>query len=274
MAPDAAGGLETPERRKVLFMMQITPNLDPNLKYYLNSLKRSLLMSKTSLRLIIIEGEKVIAGQDEDGRRVEGAMGPYVHQVTDLVHFLTPFQQDEQLRFLMNGTLTISNKLALNMEILQNLREKNMYVFGSTRQKLCAYTNFLKIQRDEDLLRQSKAAHIPPALVQVYQFLLREQDKCPGFKYVLTEIFGKQVKNADNLKLTAMLTMDFDEYLRCATRAQDQFFQDRIARSASMASLGPKGLQSAARAKETGGPPDLRELQGSGSRRFLDQTAP
>lgn len=41
-----------------------------------------------------------------------------------------------------------------------------------------------------------------------------------------------------------------------------------------MASLNPKGLQSAARAKESGGPPDLRELQGSGSRRFLDQAAP
>lgn len=68
--------------------------------------------------------------------------------------------------------------------------------------------------------------------------------------------------------------MDFEEYLRCATRAQDQFFQDKIARSASMASLGPKALQSAARAKEAGGPPDLRELQGSGSRRFLDQPAP
>lgn len=74
----------------------------------------------------------------------------------------------------MNGTLTISNKLALNMEILQNLREKNMFVFGSTRQKMCAYQNFLKIQREADTLRQSKAAHIPPALSQVYQFLHKE----------------------------------------------------------------------------------------------------
>lgn len=43
-------------------MIQVSPNLDPNLKLYLNSLKRSLLMSRTSIRLIIIEGEKIIAG--------------------------------------------------------------------------------------------------------------------------------------------------------------------------------------------------------------------
>lgn len=71
--------------------MQISPNLDPNLKYYLNSLKKSLLMSRTSLRLVIVEGEKIIAGQDKDGRRVEGAMRAFIHQVTDLVHFLTPY---------------------------------------------------------------------------------------------------------------------------------------------------------------------------------------
>lgn len=90
-------------------------------------------MSRTSLRLIIIEGEKIIAGQDNEGRRVEGAMRAFIHQVTDLVHFLTPFQQDEQLRFLMNGTILLQNKLSLNNEVLQNIREKNMYFFGSTK---------------------------------------------------------------------------------------------------------------------------------------------
>jgi len=219
MGPDAPSNLEMPERRKVLFLIQITQNLDPNLKFFLNSLKQSLLMSKTQLRLVIIEGDKVIAGQDKHGRRVEGAMRPYIHQVTDLAHFLTPFQYDDQLRFLMNGTLTVCNKLSLNMEILQNLREKNMHVFGSTRQELCAYTHFLKIQRDEDLLRQSKGAHITPSLAQVYQFLYSEQEECPGFKYIVSEIFGKQLKNAENLKLTAMLTMDFEDYLRCTKRA-------------------------------------------------------
>ena len=48
-------------------------------------------MSRTSLRLVLIEGEKINAGQDKDGRRVEGAMRSYIHQVTDLVHFLTPY---------------------------------------------------------------------------------------------------------------------------------------------------------------------------------------
>ena len=96
-------------------------------------------MSRTSLRLVIIEGEKIIAGQDVDGRRVEGAMRAYIHQVTDLAHFLTPYQQDDQLRFLMNGTIIVQNKQSLNMEILQNIREKNMYVFGSTKQKMSAF---------------------------------------------------------------------------------------------------------------------------------------
>lgn len=38
-----------------------------------------------------------------------------------------------------------------------------------------------------------------------------------------------------------------------------------------MNSLNPRGLQSVARANENATGPDLRELQPSGSRRFLDQ---
>ena len=72
-------GIDAPDRRKILFMIQVSPNLDPNLKHYLNSLKRSLLMSRTSIRLVIIEGEKIIAGQDNEGRRVEGAMRAFIH---------------------------------------------------------------------------------------------------------------------------------------------------------------------------------------------------
>lgn len=41
-----------------------------------------------------------------------------------------------------------------------------------------------------------------------------------------------------------------------------------------MASLNPKGVSSAARLQESSGPPDLRELQGSASRRFLEQSNP
>lgn len=120
------------------------------------------------------------------------------------------------------------------------------------------------------MFRQQKAAHISPSLVQVYQYLQKEQEKCPGFKYVLNEIFNKQLKNVDNVRLTALMTIDFEEYIRCTSRAQDQFFQDKIARSASMNSLNPRGLQSVVRANENTTGPDLRELQPSGSRRFLD----
>lgn len=56
-------------------------------------------------------------------------------------------------------------------------------------------------------------------MVQVYQLLMKEQDKNPGFKYVVNEIFNKQLKNADNLRLTALATSDYEDYLGCASRA-------------------------------------------------------
>ena len=49
---------------KVLYIIKITHNLDPNLKYFLNSLKTALLMRTLNLRLVIIEGERIIAGQN------------------------------------------------------------------------------------------------------------------------------------------------------------------------------------------------------------------
>lgn len=56
-------------------------------------------------------------------------------------------------------------------------------------------------------------------MTQVYQFLQKEQEKYPGFKFITNEVFTKQLKNVDNLRLTALLTVDFEDYVRCATRA-------------------------------------------------------
>lgn len=50
------------DKGKVLYIIKITSNLDPNLKHYLNSLKTALLKRTISMRLVIIEGEKIIAG--------------------------------------------------------------------------------------------------------------------------------------------------------------------------------------------------------------------
>jgi len=47
---------------KIMFVIKITDNLDPNLKSFLNSIKTALLMRTVNLRLVIIEGDKVIAG--------------------------------------------------------------------------------------------------------------------------------------------------------------------------------------------------------------------
>ena len=62
-------------------------------------------------------------------------------------------------------------------------------------------------------------------------FMKKYQEQLPGFKFVLNEILTKQVFNADNLRLTAMLTLDFKDYISCAGKAQTQFFSDRMARS-------------------------------------------
>ena len=68
------------------------------------------------------------------------------------------------------------------------------------------------------------------------------------------------MKNSENIRLTAFMTIDFEEYVSCTAKAQDQFFKDKLARSASMTSLNPRGLQSVQRANENAVGPDIREL--------------
>lgn len=67
--------------------------------------------------------------------------------MTDLVHFLTPNQFDEQVRFLMNGVVMLSNMRSLNVETLNAIRDKNMFIFGSTHHKTIAFEKFLKLSR-------------------------------------------------------------------------------------------------------------------------------
>ena len=52
-------------------MIQVSKNLDPDLKNFLNSLKTALLMRTMSLRLVIIEEDMIIAGQDSNGQKVK-----------------------------------------------------------------------------------------------------------------------------------------------------------------------------------------------------------
>ena len=93
-APDnAANDWDDMGSKKVLFVISISKNLDPNLKNFLNSLKTALLMRTMSLRLvIIIEGEQIIAGQDSNGQRVKSEIPHHSHLYTDLAHFLTSFE--------------------------------------------------------------------------------------------------------------------------------------------------------------------------------------
>jgi hypothetical protein len=60
------------------------------------------------------------------------------------------------------------------------------------------------------------------------------QEQLPGFKYVVNEIFINQIFGAQNVKLAAKITIDFEDYISCIQKAQDLFFCDRIARSQSM----------------------------------------
>jgi ribosomal protein L14 len=63
-----------------------------------------------------------------------------------------------------------------------------------------------------------------------------------------------------------MMTLDFEDYVSSIQKAQDQFFQDRIARSQSMQSLIIK--QEKGFSREDG--PDLRMLAATSSRRQLE----
>lgn len=230
-APDSQSSFCNEEYRvrKILYVIKISSNLDPNLKYFLESLKTALLLRTTTLRLAIMEGDKIIAGQDIKGQKVEGALGTKIQQFVDLAHFLVPFQFDEHLKFLMNGSLITCNLQSLSIEILEKIKEKNMFTFGSTRQKLLGYQNFLKFKRDEGQLENQQ--HVSPGLLKVFHFMQKYQEQLPGFKYIVNDIFINQIFGAQNVKLTAKMTIDFEEYVNCIQRAQDQFFSDRIARS-------------------------------------------
>lgn len=65
-------------------------------------------------------------------------------------------------------------------------------------------------------------------MMQVYKFMKKYQDQLPGFKYVINEIFLKQIFTAANLKLTGMLTLDFEAYLTSCSQAHDLFFEDVV----------------------------------------------
>mmetsp|Transcript_10057 Transcript_10057/g.16944 ORF Transcript_10057/g.16944 Transcript_10057/m.16944 type:complete len:408 (-) Transcript_10057:30-1253(-) len=234
--------------QRVIFVIKISPNLDPALKRFLGSVKTTLLIKSVTMRLVIIEGDKVIAGQGEKGEKVDWPLGQHLKKITDLAHFLIPNQLDEQERYLMNGTVLLLNRQALSLEVVQNVREKNLFTFGSTRQRLNAFANFLKGFRDDNQLQE--LPHVPPSILSVYAFMKRHQDKQVGFRYVVNEILHKQVFAAENPKLSALLLHDFEEYVDCVQHAQNLFFSDGLARSPSMQSLFQKGL-SELKAKDT-----------------------
>lgn len=154
---------------------------------------------------------------------MEGAISNQLYAFTDLAHFLTSFQYENQVKFLMNGSLILCNKQSLNVEVLQHTRERNIFSFGSNRHKLLAYTNFLKKQRDQGQLGAQNRPHISPALSEVFNFMKKYQEQLPGFKYIVNEIFPK-IFTADNSKLTALVSLDFEAYLACCERAQNHFF--------------------------------------------------
>lgn len=111
-------GQDDAEKKRIIFIIKITTNLDNNLKLFLNSIKRVLLIRTIELRLVIIEGEKILAGLEEEGQKVEGMNTSFIYKYTDLAHFMTPFQYEEQAKYLMNGCLLLCNKQSLNIEIL------------------------------------------------------------------------------------------------------------------------------------------------------------
>lgn len=88
---------------------------------------------------------------------------------------MTPFQYENQVKFLMNGSLLLCHKQSLNVEILQNTRPKNILTFGSSHQKEKAYVHFLKVQKHSPNFGQNKA-HVSPSLMQVFNFMKKYQD--------------------------------------------------------------------------------------------------
>jgi len=90
-SPRGLGQEQEDTKRKILYVVKTSSNLDPNLKFFLNSLKTALLMRTISMRLVIIEDEKIVAGQEFHGQKVEGAISKQIFSFTDLAHFLSPF---------------------------------------------------------------------------------------------------------------------------------------------------------------------------------------
>jgi|TARA_B110000285_G_C15104268_1_gene606968 hypothetical protein len=62
--------------------------------------------------------------------------------------------------------------------------------------------------------------------MQAFQFMKKYQEQLPGFKYVVNEIFQKQIFTAKNHSLASLLTLDFEEYIETCERAQNHFFED------------------------------------------------
>jgi hypothetical protein len=49
-------------KKKILFVIKVNSSLDPSMRSFLQALKTALLLKSMSIRLVIIEGEKCIAG--------------------------------------------------------------------------------------------------------------------------------------------------------------------------------------------------------------------
>ena len=101
---------EDRDSQKILYIMKLPADLDANLLFFLNSVKTALLLRTNSMRLLLTQNDKLIAGRDSSGKKMQGSVQNSIYQITDLTHFLTPRQFDEQVRFLMNGTLLLCNK--------------------------------------------------------------------------------------------------------------------------------------------------------------------
>lgn len=67
------------DKEKVLYIIKITQTLDPDLKLFLNSLKTALLKRTIKMRLVIIEGEKIIAAQNSTGKKAEGSVSSQIY---------------------------------------------------------------------------------------------------------------------------------------------------------------------------------------------------
>ena len=128
----------------------------------------------------------------------------------------------------MNGVVTLTNMRALNVEVLNTIRDKNMFIFGSTAQKTVAFQKFLGMNR---------SVPVSTTLAAVFNFLELERDKCSGFNKIIEDIITKQILGLQNLKLAANLLLDFDDYVAAVSRSTEKFFNDRLIRSESFTNL-------------------------------------